>query len=277
LEYLAHNLLKNIVTNPHLTKGDGNMKRNIFLPIVIVGLVFLTGCAAKEEATDETSWETPEKTGTYTTAGAAVDASKMQMQAQAAQTKALEEFKTAAQEQQAAATAPMTPATAATTTVANEQPTGENIQKALAAAGLYNGKIDGVIGPMSEQAIKNFQTQKGLTADGKVGPKTWEALKAYLSAGAVSAGAPAAQTAAMPAAEFVKPSTQEVQQALANAGLYSGKIDGLLGPGTEQGIKNFQAQNGLTADGKVGSKTWEKLKPYLTKAVQTTAPTTSAQ
>lgn len=35
--------------------------------------------------------------------------------------------------------------------------------------------------------------------------------------------------------------------------------DGIFGPLTEEAVKEFQASNGLTADGIVGNKTWEKL------------------
>jgi len=59
------------------------------------------------------------------------------------------------------------------------------------------------------------------------------------------------------------PSPQEIQQALKNANLFQGKIDGNIGPKTTRAIKEFQTQNNLNADGKVGSKTWEKLKVYL--------------
>lgn len=35
--------------------------------------------------------------------------------------------------------------------------------------------VDGVYGPGSEELCRKFQTEKGLTADGKVGPNTWTA------------------------------------------------------------------------------------------------------
>jgi len=59
------------------------------------------------------------------------------------------------------------------------------------------------------------------------------------------------------------PSPQEIQQALKNANLYQGKIDGNIGPKAKRAIKEFQIRNNLNADGKVGSKTWDKLKVYL--------------
>jgi peptidoglycan hydrolase-like protein with peptidoglycan-binding domain len=39
------------------------------------------------------------------------------------------------------------------------------------------GAIDGDFGPQTELAVKNFQTDMGLTADGIVGENTWRALR----------------------------------------------------------------------------------------------------
>ena len=60
-----------------------------------------------------------------------------------------------------------------------------------------------------------------------------------------------------------KPNIQDIQQALKNANIYSGKIDGVSGPKTKRAIESFQEQNDLKVDGKVGPKTWQKLKVYL--------------
>ena len=62
-------------------------------------------------------------------------------------------------------------------------------------------------------------------------------------------------------------SINEIQQALKNAGLYQGAIDGKMGPMTLKAIEDFQTNNGLEVDGKVGPRTWEKLKVYLNAAI----------
>ena len=64
---------------------------------------------------------------------------------------------------------------------------------------------------------------------------------------------------------YAQPTTKDIQQALKNAGLYTGPIDGKTGPLTKKAIVQFQEQNGLTADGKVGRRTWEKLKTYISQ------------
>ena len=59
-------------------------------------------------------------------------------------------------------------------------PSPRQIQAALKNAGYYQGVIDGKIGRQSRQAIRDFQKANNLSVDGKVGKKTWVALKEYL-------------------------------------------------------------------------------------------------
>ncbi|NTV29181.1 MAG: hypothetical protein HGA80_03765 [Candidatus Omnitrophica bacterium] len=58
---------------------------------------------------------------------------------------------------------------------------GVELQKALKGAGVYEGKLDGKIGPRTKTAIMEFQRQHNLKADGVVGAKTWNELKQYKS------------------------------------------------------------------------------------------------
>ena len=53
-------------------------------------------------------------------------------------------------------------------------------QRALIKLGYDIGDADGVVGPKTTQAVKDFQTKSGLVSDGKVGPKTIEALNKAL-------------------------------------------------------------------------------------------------
>ncbi len=57
--------------------------------------------------------------------------------------------------------------------------------------------------------------------------------------------------------------SHDIQAALKNAGYYQGNVDGKIGPATKDAVKAFQRDNGLEADGVVGRRTWDKLKPYL--------------
>lgn len=50
------------------------------------------------------------------------------------------------------------------------------LQMELSRIGTFNSAEDGVYGPSTEAAVRQFQQQQGLTPDGVVGPQTWQAL-----------------------------------------------------------------------------------------------------
>ena len=50
------------------------------------------------------------------------------------------------------------------------------VQKRLNVLGFYDGKMDGIFGKMTENAVIAFQVDSKLNADGVVGPTTWLAL-----------------------------------------------------------------------------------------------------
>lgn len=52
----------------------------------------------------------------------------------------------------------------------------KDVQTALQRRGFSPGPIDGIFGPLTETAVRAFQTAGGLIVDGIVGPQTWGAL-----------------------------------------------------------------------------------------------------
>ena len=59
------------------------------------------------------------------------------------------------------------------------KPSAKEIQQALKNAGFYQGQVDGKMGPLTREAIRQFQRVHGLSVDGIVGKKTWAQLAPY--------------------------------------------------------------------------------------------------
>jgi peptidoglycan hydrolase-like protein with peptidoglycan-binding domain len=57
---------------------------------------------------------------------------------------------------------------------------GQAVQKALVKAGYDPGRLDGQLGPQTKSALRKFQKEHQLTADGVIGLKTIKALLQYL-------------------------------------------------------------------------------------------------
>ncbi len=58
----------------------------------------------------------------------------------------------------------------------SRQPSVRDIQRALKQAGFYQGNLDGKVGPLTKEAIVEFQRANGLKLDGVVGRQTWSKL-----------------------------------------------------------------------------------------------------
>jgi N-acetylmuramoyl-L-alanine amidase len=56
-------------------------------------------------------------------------------------------------------------------------PVIKDVQRELLVRGFAPGRPDGIYGPQTAHAVRMFQTEKGLVADGEVGPATFKALK----------------------------------------------------------------------------------------------------
>lgn len=72
--------------------------------------------------------------------------------------------------------------------------TVSELQSRLAAKGFDPGGVDGVFGPLTEAAVRQFQGANGLVVDGIVGPATWAALGETADVTLVSLGLTAEQT-----------------------------------------------------------------------------------
>ena len=76
---------------------------------------------------------------------------------------------------------------------ASGKPATRDIQQALKNAGFYQGTVDGKMGQMTREAIREFQRVHGLQDDGVVGKQTWGKLRAYLDLSSTTGEASAAE------------------------------------------------------------------------------------
>ena len=120
------------------------------------------------------------------------------------------------------------------------------LQVALKARGHYHGAIDGIAGPMTAAAIREFQRSAGLAADGLPGPQTRRALgrlgrplfgKRTLAEGAIGWD------------------VSVLQFLLGWHGVASPHVNGNFGPGTRAAVIRFQRRMRLRPDGIVGPAT----------------------
>lgn len=103
-----------------------------------------------------------------------------------------------------------------------------------------NITADGLFGPKTTTATKNFQTAQKLGVDGVVGPLTWEKLILSIKEG----------------------SKGNVVNGLQRQLNYHGSglaVDGDFGPKTATAVKSFQTKYKLTANGIVDLASWNKL------------------
>ena len=122
--------------------------------------------------------------------------------------------------------------------------TSLNIQNLLNKFG-YGLVADGILGPKTLAAIKDFQAKNGLVVDGIVGPKTLAALNA----------GPASSSSALTVDGDFGPNTvKALQRALGVAD------DGSFGPASTSALQAFL---GITQDGFWGSGTTSALQKYL--------------
>jgi len=125
----------------------------------------------------------------------------------------------------------------------------KNVQQLLSDRGFYGGAIDGIKGPMTQEAIILAQKTYGLIPDGIAGSLTIAALEADTNPQKVQI----AET--QPNTNVSDNSIKQGQTLLSNLGFYDGAIDGIQGSRTTEAIKKAQAFYGLPVDGVLGSQT----------------------
>ena len=140
------------------------------------------------------------------------------------------------------------------------------LQQKLKDLGYYTGEITGSYGRLTKEAVRLYQKDKNLGADGVAGPKTLAMLNATPStgtSGGSGSGAVSDESSKVSNTTLRLGSqgtdVKNLQQRLKDLGYLAGSADGVFGSATETALMTFQSSNGLTADGVAGVSTLNKL------------------
>lgn len=126
-----------------------------------------------------------------------------------------------------------------------------DIQRRLSALG-FPTDVPGVFDASTDAAVRSFQQQRGLIADGIVGDETWDAL--------VSASFRLGDRMLYASREMLAgDDIRELQRRLNRLGFECGHDDGLYGELTAAAVREFQLNAGLTVDGIAGPETIDVL------------------
>ena len=164
------------------------------------------------------------------------------------------------------------------------------LQEELRTLDYYGGTVTGHYGRLTKEAVRRYQRDNGLSADGVAGPRTLAALQGALAAleeGRAPASTPTPGTTAVPAASaapaatpapqmggavslaslerlntevFLRRSSRSghvtrLQRALRAMGFFTESATGYFGSATESAVIAYQKARGLTADGVAGRAT----------------------
>ncbi len=128
------------------------------------------------------------------------------------------------------------------------------LQAKLKQLGFYSATITGSFGRSTEEGVLAFQKEVGLEQTGVVDEATWETLLNYTT----PAIAPISVFPTLSLGSSGSAVT-DLQTKLKALLYYTGPSNGDFDLETENSVKRFQLNNGLTANGKVDDATWNKI------------------
>jgi len=159
------------------------------------------------------------------------------------------------------------------------------VQTALKDRGFDPGPTDGMMGPKTMKAIRNFQSSQGMTASGMIDEATLVALQIQTAPATGSTSNPQTSSnignsqmpqqqqqnqtppEALPRTEatpsdvgvgptaFDREDVRQAQMALKNRGFDPGELNGMISSQTMDAIRQFQMANGLPVTGKLDQAT----------------------
>lgn len=135
----------------------------------------------------------------------------------------------------------------------------KKLQRILVSKGYLNGKIDGIYGLETVNAIKKFQAAYGLEIDGICGDATYNLLTEAVDNVVEDSASDGDDSNYAIKYGMRGDDVAELQNILIALGYMDGIADGVCGTATVNAIKNFQASHGLIVDGVCGTTTFDAI------------------
>ena len=136
---------------------------------------------------------------------------------------------------------------------------------------------DGLYGPRTIAAVKEFQRYVGLPQDGIIGSNTWDAIVNKLRELGIVTNIPVVTNRFLLSSGSTGIAVFKMQEylneiAAVNSCLRPIPVDGMYGPRTTTAVQMFQYLYDLTIDGIIVSRTWDAI---LNERNSVTTPTTN--
>lgn len=152
----------------------------------------------------------------------------------------------------AASTPPAPPQRPDTAAVRQRSDLVADVQRELTALGFYEGAIDGLLGPRTGQAIRDFEQSQGLKITGDPSTMLLDVMR--------RARARPGTTGSIPANE-PRPSTRvlAVQRVLARLGYGPLHLSGVPDAATREAVEQFERDRGLAKTGEISERLVKEL------------------
>ncbi|MEX2263196.1 MAG: peptidoglycan-binding domain-containing protein [Bryobacteraceae bacterium] len=129
-------------------------------------------------------------------------------------------------------------------------------QKILKEKGFYNGPTDGIGGPRTRSALREYQRSENLSVTGQLDQQTMQHMAMSLDEGE---GARARSVEPMEAQEPIRLRVRYIQSFLRDEGMYKGPINGVVGSSTKAAIRKYQQRENLSVTGKLDQETLQHM------------------
>lgn len=139
-----------------------------------------------------------------------------------------------------------------------------DVQSALVEIGYYDGKIDGIYGPATAEAIMAYQESAGILPDGEASFRLLSSMKSALLVSkskkiAANFDVPGDQSQSPVSTASGSALVAKIQKGLAEFGFEEISVDGVMGAQTREAIRDFQTRFALNVTGEADKNTLEKL------------------